>query len=128
MPPVFRWLCYTHARLWRGLRTLVGAARAASFLLVTSGRESVAATTSYIAALFILLPILFVVLTLAAVPAVAATLATTATNQAEQRQSSHHGEAQFEESPAAHAAPPFCQLGDVLPWCIILILRQQRLR
>jgi hypothetical protein len=86
---------------------------------------SVAATTSYIAALFILLPVPLVVLTLAAVPAVAAALATTATDKAEQRQSSYHGEALFEESPAAHAAPPFCQPGDVLAWRISLILRQQ---
>jgi hypothetical protein len=62
---------------------------------VTSGGDSVAASTAYIAAFFILLPIPVAVLTLVAVPTLAATLATTAPNQAEQRQSSHHGEAQF---------------------------------
>jgi hypothetical protein len=74
---------------------------------VTSGRDLVATTAAYIAALFILLPIPVAILTLLTVPTVPTTLATTATNQAEQWQASHQGEAQFEESPAAHAAPPF---------------------
>jgi hypothetical protein len=65
---------------------------------VTSGRGLVATASTVVFLILLPIPV--------AASALTAILTTAASNQAEQRQSSHRGEAQFEESLAAHAAPP----------------------
>ena len=79
------------------------------YLPLSYGRGSVATASTAV------LVILSIVV---AAPALVAILATAAPGHAEQRQPGHRGEAQFEESPAGHAAPPLCQLGEYLMFCI----------